>query len=171
MRATIAAVVIGALIAGCAHRRDDRMATSATGAAPAHPQPAYGAKVERSNRDAQTEDERLRASVRERYAAPAAKPARAPKPASTPKPATGAGGASHAATADRRLAARVNRSLASDAGTRGLKLGVHAQDGIVTLTGHVETAGQKQKALEIARRVAGAKHVRDAIQVGVRAPR
>src|SRR5436853_3286947 len=130
-RTAIAAVVIGAAIAGCAHRRDDRMATSATGAAPAHPQPAYGAKVERSSRTAQTQDERLRASVRERYGVPAEKRAAAAKPAPAGKSAPAAksspaansaaaakagaarGAPSHATAADLRLAARVKRELAS----------------------------------------------------------
>ncbi len=159
MRMTIATLVIGAVAAGCAHRRDDRIASCPTGAAPANPQPAYGAKVERSNRSAATEDERLRASVRERYGAPTARP-----------PAT-VGASSRGPAADQRLAARVKQTLASSKDTRALKLGVRAENGIVTLEGYVRTAAQKRKAVELARGVAGAKAVRDAITVGAAAQR
>ena len=152
MRMAIAAALIGALAVGCAERRDDRMATSATGAAPAHPQPAYGAKVERSKSSAATEDERLRESVRQRYGVPPGHPATAATP-------------SHATAADSRLAERVKHTLASNKDTRALKLDVHAERGVVTLKGHVQTETEKRKALAVARGVAGAKRVRDAITV------
>ncbi len=153
MRTTIAAALIGALAVSCAGRRDDRMATSATGAAPAHPQPAYGAKVERSNPSAASEDARLRESVRQRYGVAAAHPPTAATP-------------SHATAADRRLAERVKHALASHKEARALELDVHAERGVVTLKGHVQTEAQKHTALAVARGVVGAKRVRDAITVG-----
>ncbi len=153
MRTTIAAALIGALAVSCAGRRDDRMATSATGAAPAHPQPAYGAKVERSNPSAASEDARLRESVRQRYGVAPAHPPTAATP-------------SHATAADRRLAERVKHALASHKEARALELDVHAERGVVTLKGHVQTEAQKHTALAVARGVAGAKRVRDAITVG-----
>jgi len=152
MRTTIAAALIGALAVSCAGRRDDRMATSATGAAPAHPQPAYGAKVERSNPSAASEDARLRESVRQRYGVAAAHPPTAATP-------------SHATAADRRLAERVKHALASHKEARALELDVHAERGVVTLKGHVQTEAQKHTALAVARGVAGAKRVRDTITV------
>jgi BON domain len=152
MRMAIAAALIGALAVSCAERRDDRMATSATGAAPAHPQPAYGAKVGRSTSSAATEDERLRESVRQRYGVPPGHPA---------TPAT----PSHATAADNRLAERVKHTLASNKDTRALKLDVHAERGVVTLKGQAQTEAEKRKALAVARGVTGTKRVRDAITV------
>ncbi|HUJ22426.1 MAG TPA: BON domain-containing protein [Bryobacteraceae bacterium] len=59
----------------------------------------------------------------------------------------------------------VMRRLANDADVKGGGLGIDVKDGVVTLTGKVETEKQKQKAEKLAKKVNGVKKVVNQITV------
>jgi hyperosmotically inducible periplasmic protein len=60
---------------------------------------------------------------------------------------------------------RVKVKLATDTVVKGGGLGIDVKQGVVTLTGKVETEKQKQKAEKLAKKIAGVKGVTNQIQV------
>lgn len=69
------------------------------------------------------------------------------------RPATGIGDASITAT--------VKTKLLADTDVAGLRIDVDTSDGVVTLTGEVNTAMEKEEAMRLAREVNGVKRVID----------
>ena len=66
---------------------------------------------------------------------------------------------------DFALAARVTATLAAQIGINAANLRASAEDGVVTLSGHVPSASIKETALETVRKVDGVKRVVDKIVV------
>jgi hyperosmotically inducible protein len=64
-----------------------------------------------------------------------------------------------------RITDQVRMKLAVDAVVKGGALGVAVKDGVVTLSGSVAQAKQRQKAERLARSVKGVKQVVNTIQV------
>lgn len=60
---------------------------------------------------------------------------------------------------DNAIYDNVRIKLAADAEVKGGALGVDVKDGVVTLTGKVDTERQKSKATKLARKVKGVKQV------------
>ena len=60
---------------------------------------------------------------------------------------------------------RVKLKLAQDTVVKGGGLGIDVKNGVVTLTGKVESEKQKQKAERLAKKVEGVKSVDNKIQV------
>ena len=60
---------------------------------------------------------------------------------------------------------KVRISLASDIDVKGGGLTVDVKDGVVTLSGNLESQGQKDKAAKIAKKVKGVKKVVNNIEV------
>lgn len=67
---------------------------------------------------------------------------------------------------DAGITTKVKSKFLGDTGVPGLKIDVDTKDGIVTLTGTVETAAEKQRAVELAKATEGVKSVVDQIKVG-----
>ncbi len=63
---------------------------------------------------------------------------------------------------------RVKVKLATDTVVKGGGLGIDVKQGVVTLTGKVETEKQKQKAEKLAKKISGVKGVTNQIQVARR---
>jgi hyperosmotically inducible periplasmic protein len=84
----------------------------------------------------------------------------------------GAGGAT-AATAgrvgdvatDAMLTSSIKTKMLADANVGGLKIDVDTKDGVVTLTGNVKTAAERDAALRIARDTEGVKSVVDRLKI------
>ena len=66
---------------------------------------------------------------------------------------------------DAVLASQVRDALADDAQLRAFGIVVDAKEGVVTLMGRVDMASQKQRAVDVARGVAGVAGVRDQLTV------
>lgn len=73
--------------------------------------------------------------------------------------------ADKAPLSDDTLNDKVKLKLASDTIVKGGGLGIEVKNGVVTLTGKVETDKQKAKAEKLARKVAGVKSVDNRIMV------
>jgi hypothetical protein len=71
------------------------------------------------------------------------------------------------ALSDFILKARVNVALIRDPRVASLDVGVHADDGVVYLTGDVDTETECQAAAEVARRVDGVKRVVNQLTCGI----
>ena len=67
---------------------------------------------------------------------------------------------------DPSITAAVKAKLLGDPDVAGLKIDVDTQSGIVTLSGTVKSAAEKDEAVRIARDTAGVKSVNDMIKVG-----
>jgi hyperosmotically inducible protein len=67
---------------------------------------------------------------------------------------------------DAGLTAGVKTKLLADTMVRGLKIDVDTRDGIVTLTGTVRSAAERERALTVARETDGVKQVVDKLTVG-----
>jgi len=68
-------------------------------------------------------------------------------------------------TNDLNLRQRVIDELAWDAGVEAAHVGVAARDGVITLSGHVDSYAQKLAAEQAARRVKGVKAIAEEIEV------
>ncbi len=75
-------------------------------------------------------------------------------------------GASASRPADSTLTAKVKAKLLSDDMLNALKIDVDTQDGTVFLSGVVDTADQKRKAVQIAKNTEGVQRVEDNLKVG-----
>lgn len=62
---------------------------------------------------------------------------------------------------DQDLTSEVSRKLAADPLTSHLRLGVAAEDGVVTLSGRIDNPTVRLRALSIARSVPGVRDVND----------
>ncbi|OAQ20397.1 BON domain-containing protein [Thermosulfurimonas dismutans] len=71
-------------------------------------------------------------------------------------------------TDDATITARVKMALIKDPVTKARKIDVDTVNGIVTLTGMVETEAERKKAEEVAKRVNGVRGVRNNLMVGHR---
>ena len=67
---------------------------------------------------------------------------------------------------DAGITTKVKSKFLGDTDVPGLKIDVDTTDGVVTLTGTVETAAQRQRAMELAKNTDGVKSVVDRIKVG-----
>jgi osmotically-inducible protein OsmY len=67
---------------------------------------------------------------------------------------------------DEQLKQEVSAELAWDPATHATQIGVAVKDGVVTLTGHIDTFGQKHAAVRAAQRVAGVRAL--AVELDVR---
>jgi len=67
---------------------------------------------------------------------------------------------------DPGITALVKSKLLADPDTSGLKIDVDTQNGVVTLSGRVATAAEKNEAVRMARDSAGVKSVNDKLTVG-----
>ena len=67
---------------------------------------------------------------------------------------------------DASITTKVKSKFLGDTDVPGLKIDVDTKDGVVTLTGTVETAAEKQRAMELAKATDGVKSVVDRIKVG-----
>ncbi len=76
----------------------------------------------------------------------------------------GGGGAER--TDDAALTAKVKAKLLSDDVLNGMKIDVDTQSGVVFLSGVVDTADQKKKAVELAKNTDGVQKVEDNLKVG-----
>ena len=70
------------------------------------------------------------------------------------------------AASDATITSKVKTKFLADTGVSGLKIDVDTSNGVVTLTGTVPTAAEKQRAMEIARGTDGVKSVVDQLKVG-----
>lgn len=68
-------------------------------------------------------------------------------------------------TTDAGLTATVKTKLAADDQVKASEINVDTANGVVTLTGNVDSATAKQRALQIARQTSGVRAVRDMIAV------
>ena len=66
---------------------------------------------------------------------------------------------------DTRIEAEVKARLVAQKDANLTRLGVHSSDGVVYLTGDVESADQKPRAAAVAREVRGVKRVVNTLQV------
>ncbi|MBI3804462.1 MAG: BON domain-containing protein [Nitrospirae bacterium] len=67
---------------------------------------------------------------------------------------------------DAALTAKVKAKLLSDDALNAMKIDVDTQSGVVFLSGVVDTADQKQKAIGIAKNTEGVRRVEDNLKVG-----
>lgn len=68
---------------------------------------------------------------------------------------------------DTAITAKIKSNLIADKDIKSLSISVTTDKGIVTLSGNVENALQKQKAVTIATEVKGVKSVNDELTIGV----
>lgn len=66
---------------------------------------------------------------------------------------------------DAGITGKVKTKFLGDTGVSGLRIDVDTKDGVVTLTGTVPTAAEKQRALELAKATDGVKSVVDRLKV------
>lgn len=69
-------------------------------------------------------------------------------------------------TDDAALTAKVKAKLLSEDALNGMNIDVDTQSGVVFLSGVVETADQKRKAIELAQNTEGVRDVEDNLKVG-----
>lgn len=69
-------------------------------------------------------------------------------------------------TDDAALTAKVKAKLLSDDALNGMKIDVDTQSGVVFLSGVVDTADQKRKAVDLAKHTEGVRKVEDNLKVG-----
>ena len=80
----------------------------------------------------------------------------------------GKSGAAISDSADATITTRVKTAILKDPVLGGLRIDVDTVRGVVTLSGHVDTAAERDQAIAIARSVAGVVDVRDALKIGSR---
>jgi hyperosmotically inducible protein len=73
-----------------------------------------------------------------------------------------------AAVTDAGITGMVKANLLADPDVAGLKIDVDTRDKVVTLTGAVQTAAEKARAIELARKVDAVTRVEDRLTVGAR---
>lgn len=66
---------------------------------------------------------------------------------------------------DATITARVKTSLLSDPDVAGLKIDVDTFKGVVTLSGAVKTAAERDKAIALARKIGGVTDVKSTLQI------
>jgi hyperosmotically inducible periplasmic protein len=66
---------------------------------------------------------------------------------------------------DATVTTRVKTSLLNDSEVGGLRIDVDTFKGIVTLSGAVKTAAERDKAIALARKVEGVKDVKSTLQI------
>lgn len=71
-----------------------------------------------------------------------------------------------AVVTDAGVTTAVKAKFLGDTTVSGLKIDVDTNDGVVTLTGTVASAAEKQRALDLARETAGVKSIVDRLKVG-----
>ena len=67
---------------------------------------------------------------------------------------------------DAAITSAVKTKFLADSTVSGLKIDVDTNNGVVTLNGNVSNAGERRKALEIARDTKGVKTVKDNLKIG-----
>jgi hyperosmotically inducible protein len=67
---------------------------------------------------------------------------------------------------DATITAQIKTSLLNDPQVAGLKIDVDTFKGVVTLSGAVKTAAERDKAVSLARQVKGVTDVKSTLQVG-----
>ncbi len=67
---------------------------------------------------------------------------------------------------DFTITARVKTELLNDSALAGLRLDVETYKGVVTLSGVVNTASDRDRAIAVARKVPGVKDAKSALKVG-----
>ena len=67
---------------------------------------------------------------------------------------------------DAAITTAVKSKFLADSNVSGLKIDVDTTNGVVTLQGTVPTAGEKRRAVEIAKETTGVKSVKDQLKVG-----
>ena len=67
---------------------------------------------------------------------------------------------------DAGITASVKTAFAADPEVKALSIDVDTRDGVVTLSGRVETASMRSRAEDIARRTSGVKAVHNELLVG-----
>lgn len=67
---------------------------------------------------------------------------------------------------DAGITTKVKAKFLGDTDVPGLRIDVDTKDGVVTLTGTVGTAAEKQRAMEVAKNTDGVKSVVDRIKIG-----
>lgn len=67
---------------------------------------------------------------------------------------------------DAAITAQIKTSLLNDPQVAGLKIDVDTFKGVVTLSGAVKTAAERDKAVSLARQVKGVTDVKSTLQVG-----
>jgi hyperosmotically inducible protein len=72
---------------------------------------------------------------------------------------------------DAMITTRVLAEVTADVGINPLEIDVHTQEGVVTLSGHVETEEKRIQAERVAREVKGVKDVRNLLQASDSRPR
>lgn len=78
---------------------------------------------------------------------------------------TSLGGAASAAVTDASITSKVKTSLLADPDVSGLRIDVDTRDGVVTLTGIVNSSAEKARALDLARKVENVSRVEDKLTV------
>jgi len=66
---------------------------------------------------------------------------------------------------DATITTRVKTTLLNDPDVAGLRIDVDTFKGVVTLSGGVKTAAERDKAVAVARRVGGVREVKSTLQV------
>jgi osmotically-inducible protein OsmY len=66
---------------------------------------------------------------------------------------------------DATITARVKTSLLSDSDVAGLKIDVDTFKGVVTLSGAVKTAAERDKAIALTRKIGGVTDVKSTLQI------
>jgi osmotically-inducible protein OsmY len=66
---------------------------------------------------------------------------------------------------DATITTRVKTSLLNDPDVAGLRIDVDTFKGVVTLSGAVKTAGERDKAIALARKIGGVTDVKSTLQI------
>ena len=66
---------------------------------------------------------------------------------------------------DATITTRVKTALLNDADVGGLRIDVDTVEGVVTLSGQVKTAVERDKAVALARKITGVSDVKSSLQV------
>jgi len=69
---------------------------------------------------------------------------------------------------DASITASVKTKMLADTAVSGLKIDVDTKEGVVSLSGNVSSAAEKQRAVEIARETDGVKSVKDQLKIVVK---
>ena len=83
---------------------------------------------------------------------------------------TSIGSAASAAVTDAAITTKVKTSLLADPDVSGLRIDVDTRNGVVTLTGTVNSSAEKARALDLAGRVDNVSRVEDKLTVRPRTP-
>jgi hyperosmotically inducible protein len=79
--------------------------------------------------------------------------------------ATGCGKTVGETIDDATVTTRVKTALLNDPDVGGLRIDVDTFKGIVTLSGAVKSAGERDKAITVARKIGGVKDVKSTLQI------